>query len=140
MSAVVDLLLQLRDEGHRALVFSQFVEHLALVKEALVQAHVDHLYLDGLTSEKLRMERVEAFQRGEGDAFLISLKAGGTGLNLTGADYVLHLDPWWTRRSKIKQPTAPIASGRPDRSPPIDWSPRAQSRKPSSLCTPRSGS
>ena len=52
-------------------------------------------YLDGSTTQKKRKERVEAFQKGEGDVFLISLKAGGVGLNLTSADYVVHLDPWW---------------------------------------------
>ena len=56
---------------------------------------VSCLRLDGSTSAKVRAQRVEAFQSGEGDLFLISLKAGGAGLNLTGADYVIHLDPWW---------------------------------------------
>ena len=54
-----------------------------------------HQYLDGSTPPKQRVAAVDAFQAGEGDAFLISLKAGGFGLNLTGADYVIHLDPWW---------------------------------------------
>jgi len=85
----------LRAEGGRALVFSQFVRHLALVREALEARGVSSQYLDGQTPASEREERVAAFQRGEGDVFLISLKAGGTGLNLTAADYVAHLDPWW---------------------------------------------
>ncbi|MHB8417284.1 MAG: DEAD/DEAH box helicase [Myxococcales bacterium] len=85
----------LREEGHRALVFSQFVKHLALVREALDARGVSYQYLDGATPAAEREARVDAFQRGEGELFLISLKAGGTGLNLTAADYVIHLDPWW---------------------------------------------
>ena len=80
---------------HRALVFSQFTGHLDLVEAALKAAGVRLLRLDGSTPAKKRARLVDAFQAGEGDLFLISLKAGGTGLNLTGADYVIHLDPWW---------------------------------------------
>ncbi len=90
-----EILLELRAEGHRALVFSQFVRMLALVREALEQDGLSFRWLDGATPEKQRREEVDAFQRGEGDVFLISLKAGGTGLNLTAATYVVHLDPWW---------------------------------------------
>ncbi|CAM3714905.1 DEAD/DEAH box helicase [Corallococcus sp. ZKHCc1 1396] len=86
---------ELREEGGRALVFSQFVRHLALVREALEARGIAFQYLDGQTPPAERQSRVEAFQRGEGALFLISLKAGGTGLNLTAADHVLHLDPWW---------------------------------------------
>jgi SNF2 family DNA or RNA helicase len=81
--------------GHRALVFSQFTDHLALVREALVARGISTIYLDGDMSVDERARAVESFQRGEGDLFLISLKAGGTGLNLTAADHVIHLDPWW---------------------------------------------
>ncbi|MFL5357844.1 SNF2-related protein [Archangium sp.] len=84
-----------RAGGGRALVFSQFVKHLALAREALEARDVPLQYLDGQTPAAERETRVAAFQRGEGDVFLISLKAGGTGLNLTAADHVLHLDPWW---------------------------------------------
>ena len=98
-SAKLDLLRSLIDElregEHRALVFSQFVKHLGLVREMLESLGVKYQYLDGATPAKERQRRVDAFQEGEGDLFLISLKAGGTGLNLTAADYVLHLDPWW---------------------------------------------
>jgi|GEM_PF-399971 len=88
-------LLELRERGHRALVFSQFVTHLELIRRECEDAGVTYQYLEGSTPAARRQELVESFQGGEGDVFLISLKAGGTGLNLTGADYVIHMDPWW---------------------------------------------
>jgi superfamily II DNA or RNA helicase len=86
---------ELLDNGHKALVFSQFVDHLSIVRAYLDEQNISYQYLDGSTPTKERKKRVDAFQSGEGDVFLISLKAGGTGLNLTAADYVIHLDPWW---------------------------------------------
>ena len=86
---------ELLENRHKALVFSQFVDHLAIVREWLEQKGIFYQYLDGSTPPMERKKRVDAFQAGEGDVFLISLKAGGTGLNLTAADYVIHLDPWW---------------------------------------------
>lgn len=86
---------ELRAEGHRALIFSQFTQHLALVRAALEGDQVRCLYLDGATPAPERARLVDAFQAGEGEVFLISLKAGGTGLNLTAASYVVHMDPWW---------------------------------------------
>ncbi len=98
-SAKLELLMmlvdELRDEGHRALIFSQFVKHLSVIRETLDKQDIKYQYLDGATPARERQRLVDAFQEGEGDLFLISLKAGGTGLNLTGADYVIHLDPWW---------------------------------------------
>jgi SNF2 family DNA or RNA helicase len=92
---LLELVDELRREGHRALVFSQFTSHLALVREALDQAGVTSLYLDGSTPAAQRAKLIAAFQAGEAEVFLLSLKAGGTGINLTSADYVIHLDPWW---------------------------------------------
>ncbi len=86
---------ELIESGHKALVFSQFVDHLQIVKNHLDDKGIRYQYLDGKTPTKQRTERVKQFQSGEGDVFLISLTAGGTGLNLTAADYVIHLDPWW---------------------------------------------
>jgi SNF2 family DNA or RNA helicase len=80
---------------HKALVFSQFTDFLKLLGERLDAAGIGYQYLDGSTPAAERTRRVAAFQRGEGDLFLISLKAGGFGLNLTAADYVLIVDPWW---------------------------------------------
>ena len=95
LAALLELADELRAGRHRALVFSQFTGHLDLVEAALQARGARFLRLDGSTPAKERARRVEAFQAGEGDLFLISLKAGGSGLNLTGADYVVHLDPWW---------------------------------------------
>ena len=86
---------ELLENKHKALVFSQFVKHLKIVEEYLQGKGITYHYLDGSTPPHVRQERIDAFQRGEGEVFLISLKAGGTGLNLTAADYVIHLDPWW---------------------------------------------
>ena len=80
---------------HKVLVFSQFVMHLRLIEEHLESAGIAYQYLDGATPPKERAARIAAFQAGEGDVFLISLTAGGVGLNLTAADYVIHMDPWW---------------------------------------------
>jgi len=79
--------------GHAALVFSQFTKLLGIVRYALEEAGVPFLYLDGATRDRDAV--VAAFQAGDAPVFLISLKAGGTGLNLTRASYVYHLDPWW---------------------------------------------
>ena len=90
-----EVLAELLDNGHKALVFSQFVAHLTILREYLNRQKIAYQYLDGSTPAKQRKQRVDAFQNGEGDVFLISLKAGGTGLNLTAADFVIHMDPWW---------------------------------------------
>ncbi len=89
---VVDELLENR---HKALVFSQFVGHLQIIRSFLDKKKIEYRYLDGATPMKQREKEVSAFQAGRGDLFLISLKAGGLGLNLTAADYVIHMDPWW---------------------------------------------
>lgn len=98
-SAKLELFGQIVDEllenGHKALVFSQFVGHLEILESYLKKKKIAYQYLDGQTPLPTRQKRIEAFQSGEGDLFLISLRAGGTGLNLTAADYVIHTDPWW---------------------------------------------
>ncbi len=81
--------------NHQALIFSQFVKHLNLIREYLDHKKISYRYLDGSTPKTKREDEINAFQEGQADLFLISLKAGGLGLNLTAADYVLHLDPWW---------------------------------------------
>ena len=91
-SEIVDELL---DNRHKALVFSQFVDHLSLLRAHLDARGIRYQYLDGSTPEPQRRAAVAAFQAGEGELFLISLRAGGFGLNLTAADYVIHMDPWW---------------------------------------------
>ena len=81
--------------GRRALIFSQFTSMLHIIEKRLQQEGIPYLYLDGDTPPAKRLELTERFNNGEADVFLISLKAGGTGLNLTGADLVIHYDPWW---------------------------------------------
>ena len=95
LTAFSETIDELIENKHKALVFSQFVDHLSILRAELDRKSIAYQYLDGSTSMKDRKKAVEAFQNGEGDVFLISLKAGGTGLNLTAADYVLHMDPWW---------------------------------------------
>jgi hypothetical protein len=95
LAAFAHLLEGLLENKHKVLVFSQFVDHLALIRAHLDAEEIRYQYLDGSTSMADRKKRVDAFQAGEGDVFLISLKAGGVGINLTAADYVIHMDPWW---------------------------------------------
>jgi non-specific serine/threonine protein kinase len=94
MESLLEILESLRAEGHKALIFSQFTTMLGLIRTELDARKIPYQYLDGRTRD--RQGRVDAFQSNPDDSFfLISLKAGGVGLNLTAADYVLHIDPWW---------------------------------------------
>ena len=93
--AFIDLAESLNDSGNRALVFSQFTSFFDEVRRAMDKARLPYLYLDGTTPMAKREQLVRDFQSGNCPFFLISLKAGGLGLNLTGANYVIHLDPWW---------------------------------------------
>lgn len=95
MEALRELLSELRAGGHKALIFSQFTDVLAYAQQVCDEEGFIGLYLDGSTPTAARAALVERFQQGEADFFLISLKAGGVGLNLTAAHYVLLLDPWW---------------------------------------------
>lgn len=95
MEVLVDLLRELRDQRRRTLVFSQFVRQLHLVRDRLEGEGFRLRYLDGSTAPDERRTEVDAFQRGDGDVFLLSLKAGGTGIDLTAASDVVILDPWW---------------------------------------------
>lgn len=91
----MDLVHSLIDGGHRTLLFSQFTSMLDILKERLDQEQIAYYEITGATPKKKRIELVNAFNEGDVPLFLISLKAGGTGLNLTGADSVIHFDPWW---------------------------------------------
>ena len=95
LERLLELVVDLRAEGRRPLVFSQFTAQLELVRAALEDRGLEVLLLEGRTAPTTRARVVDAFQAGEGDVFLLSLKAGGTGLNLTATDAVVHLDPWW---------------------------------------------
>jgi SNF2 family DNA or RNA helicase len=96
-SAKYDLFMELVETslsaGHRILVFSQFTSMLSLLAQGLTERSIRYLILTGATQN--RQKPVDAFERGDADVFLISLKAGGTGLNLVSADTVIHYDPWW---------------------------------------------
>ncbi|MBR0028080.1 MAG: DEAD/DEAH box helicase [Clostridia bacterium] len=98
-SAKLDLLMELthnaRSAGHRILIFSQFTSMLDIIRKELEKAECTYFYLDGHTPPAERNDLSRRFNSGEGEVFLISLKAGGVGLNLTGADTVIHYDPWW---------------------------------------------
>jgi SNF2 family DNA or RNA helicase len=95
LDEAMGLLEEAIDGGHRVLVFSQFVDLLSLLRARIEQKQWDYCYLDGGCSAKSRQESILRFRHDPVPLFLISLKAGGTGLNLTQADTVLHLDPWW---------------------------------------------
>ena len=95
LQRIMELVRDLHSGGHRALIFSQYVDFLALLRREMEKENFTYQYLDGSTPADERLELVDAFQHGEGDFFLISLKAGGTGLNLTAANYVILADPWW---------------------------------------------
>ena len=95
LAVFLEIVDELKENKHRALVFSQFVKHLDIVRKALDEKKIHYQYLDGSCSMIERERSVEKFQKGDDDLFLISLKAGGLGLNLTAADFVIHLDPWW---------------------------------------------
>lgn len=98
-SGKLDLLMEIIPAAikndHRILVFSQFTSMLEIIEKELIKENIDYFYISGSTLAKDRMEYVKDFNGGIGKVFLISLKAGGTGLNLTGADMVIHYDPWW---------------------------------------------
>ena len=89
------MVTELIENDHKVLIFSQFVGYLAHVQDSLRELKIDYHYLDGSTPQSQRKDIVEAFQGGDKSVFVLSLKAGGVGLNLTQADYVIILDPWW---------------------------------------------
>lgn len=95
MELLLEMLPTALSQGRRILIFSQFTRMLKLLQRQLENISITCLYLDGDTPSQTRMDMAEQFNGGFGQVFLISLKAGGTGLNLTGADMVIHYDPWW---------------------------------------------
>jgi SNF2 family DNA or RNA helicase len=103
LEAFRELLAEAVDDGHRLLVFSQFTSLLALLRQELASQEVAYCYLDGSMSPRARQGEVDRFQASaEVPVFLLSLKAGGTGLNLTGADTVVHFDPWWNPAAELQ--------------------------------------
>lgn len=99
----IDLIKSSIESGHRILLFSQFAQSLPILSRLLERMNIKHFILEGSTKAKTRIEMVEEFNKNdEIKVFLISLKAGGTGLNLVGADMVIHLDPWWNSSAEAQ--------------------------------------
>lgn len=94
-SALINKLINLSENGHKTLIFSQFVNHLNVVQNLLEKESIFFSRLDGSMNQKKRQLAIDAFTEGSVSCMLISLKAGGVGLNLTAADHVIHMDPWW---------------------------------------------
>lgn len=102
VEALIELLEELKSSGHRVLVFSQFIKTFEIIKKQLDPKKITYFQIDGSTKAKKRLEMCDSFNGGEKDIFLISLKAGGSGLNLTGADVVIHFDPWWNPAVEVQ--------------------------------------
>ena len=99
----IDIIKSSIESGHRLLLFSQFAQSFPIISRELDNMGIKHFILDGQTKAKSRIEMVEEFNKNEDiKIFIISLKAGGTGLNLTGADMVIHLDPWWNNSAEVQ--------------------------------------
>ena len=91
----MELIQSAIDGGHRILVFSQFTSMLEILEQRLREQETEYFVITGATTKEKRISLVKSFNEGDTPVFLISLKAGGVGLNLTGADVVIHNDPWW---------------------------------------------
>jgi len=95
MDLLIELIEDSIDSGHKILLFSQYTSMLGIIKNQLIEMGINYSYLDGKVPSKKRKDIIHEFNHGDIPIFLISLKAGGTGLNLTAADVVIHFDPWW---------------------------------------------
>ncbi|MBQ5444570.1 MAG: DEAD/DEAH box helicase, partial [Erysipelotrichaceae bacterium] len=93
--ACIELIKAAKEEGHKILLFSQFTSMLEILEKELQKEEIAYYTITGATKKEERLKKVDAFNEDDVPVFLISLKAGGTGLNLTGADIVIHYDPWW---------------------------------------------
>ena len=96
----MELCEAMAENGHQILLFSQFTSMLDRMRERLDALHISNFTLQGSTPREKRAAMVKAFNAGGASVFLISLKAGGTGLNLTAADIVIHYDPWWNQAAQ----------------------------------------
>ena len=95
LSLLENITEELLANGHKTLIFCFFVDHLSIIRRFFDEKGYSYQYLDGSTPIRARNKAIKEFQDGNGDFFLISLKAGGQGINLTAADFVIHMDPWW---------------------------------------------
>jgi hypothetical protein len=133
LAELMEMVVALLDEGRKILVFSQFTSMLALIEAELRERAIGYALLTGDTKD--RAGQVAAFQQGKVPLFLISLKAGGVGLNLTAADTVIHCDPWWNPRPKTRPPIAPGASARTSQCLSTSSSPRERWNRRYSNCS-----
>ena len=131
LGAIMELVDEAADAGRKVLVFSQFTSYLDVLSAELDRRGIAHFTITGATPKRERVRLVNQFNDDETPVFLVSLKAGGTGLNLTGASVVVHADRGGTPPPPIRRPTAPIASGRAARWTCTKWWPRAPSRSAS---------
>jgi SNF2 family DNA or RNA helicase len=95
LDITIDTIVSCIESGHRVLLFSQFTSMIKIIEDTLHKKEIRYFSLNGTTEAKNRIDMVERFNNLERDLFIVSLKAGGTGLNLTGADVVIHFDQWW---------------------------------------------
>ena len=102
IAAIVDLLESAENDGQKTLVFSQFTSFLTLIADELDKLGMPYYTITGATPKKERIDLVDAFNADDTPVFLVSLKAGGTGLNLTGASVVIHADPWWNAAAQAQ--------------------------------------
>lgn len=128
LAAITELVETCVNEGKKALIFSQFTSFLDLIAERFDAQGLRYYTITGSTPKKKRLELVDQFNADDTPAFLISLKAGNTGLNLTGASVVIHADPWWNAAAQDQPPTEHIVSARPKTSTCIRWWPRTPSK------------
>ena len=91
----MELIMSGLASGHRVLIFSQFRSMLDIIEDIIMREGIDYYYINGSTPAAERARMADSFNNGNRSVFLVSLKAGGTGLNLIGADMVIHYDPWW---------------------------------------------
>lgn len=134
LGAIMELVDEAMEAGRKVLIFSQFTSYLDVLSAELDRRGIGHFAITGATPKRERVRLVNEFNANETPVFLVSLKAGGTGLNLTGASVVVHADPWWNAAATDQATTAPIASGRTARWTCTRWWRREPSRSASSPC------
>lgn len=128
LGAIMELVDEAMEAGRKVLVFSQFTSYLDVVAAELDRRGIAHFAITGATPKRERVRLVSQFNDDETPVFLVSLKAGGTGLNLTGASVVVHADPWWNAAATDQATDRATASGRTARWTCTKWWPGAPSR------------
>ncbi len=135
LDACIELVTSAVEGGHHILLFSQFTSMLELWPSGWTKEGISHFTLQGSTPKPVRAELVRRFNGGEASVFLISLRAGGTGLNLTAADIVIHYDPWWNVAAQNQATDRAYRIGQQNPVPCTSSSPRTPLRKRSWSCS-----